>query len=287
MTDTSETISLSDLYIPDGVSVPEAQARTSHLGIGAHADDLEFMAYHGISACYGEEMHWFSGVTCTDGSGSVRTDKFAAATSLEIKSLRAEEQRQAAKIGGYSFIHQLGHLSARMQETAGRAILVDQLEQILLMTQPEVLYTHNPADKHPTHVAVCMATLEAVLRVPPYSRPKKVYGCELWCDLDWLCAEDKIALDVSAHPELAKQLNACFESQISSKRYDRAVLARRRANATFYDAHSADSFDQLWFAMDLTPLIENENVDDALDLQSFVKAKLERFQQSVLKALKA
>ena len=33
-----------DLYIPDQISAPEAQARTSHLGIGAHQDDLEFMA---------------------------------------------------------------------------------------------------------------------------------------------------------------------------------------------------------------------------------------------------
>lgn len=44
-----------DLYIPDNVSAPEAQAHTSQLGIGAHQDDLEFMAFHGIATCYDQE----------------------------------------------------------------------------------------------------------------------------------------------------------------------------------------------------------------------------------------
>lgn len=286
MADTSETISLPDFYIPDGVSTPEAQARTSHLGIGAHSDDLEFMAYHGISACYQEAMHWFSGVTCTDGSGSVRSGKLAELSQQALKSLRAGEQRRAAEIGGYSFVQQLGHSSASIRSEAGRGALVEQLEQTLLRTQPEVLYTHNPADKHPSHVAVCRAVLEAVRRLPPYSRPKKVYGCELWRDLDWLCDADKVALDVSAHPELAERLNACFESQIAGgKRYDQAVAGRRRANATFYAADEADSYNQLWFAMDLTPLIENEHAGEVVELEAFVKAKIERFQQSVLAGL--
>lgn len=287
MSDAPVTISLPDFYIPDAVSAPEAQARTSHLGIGAHSDDLEFMAYHGISACYQEEMHWFSGITCTDGSGSVRSGKLAEVSQQALKSLRTGEQRQAAEIGGYSFVQQLGHSSAAIRSDEGRAKLVDQLEQTLLLTQPEVLYTHNPADKHPSHVAVCRAVMEAVRRLPPYSRPKKVYGCELWRDLDWLCDADKVALDVSAHPELAERLNACFDSQIAGgKRYDRAVAGRRRANATFYAADEADSYDQLWFAMDLTPLIENENMGEVIELEAFVKEKLERFQQSVLAGLR-
>jgi len=152
----------------------------------------------------------------------------------------------------------------------------------LLMTQPDVLYTHNPADKHASHVAVFYAVLEALLRVPPYSRPKKVFGCEMWRDLDWLSPEDKVALDVSAHPELAKKLNACFESQIAGgKNYGQAVLGRRHANATFYDSHSVDTVDQLWFAMDLTPLIE----EDAPTVKEFVDAKLDRFRESVRELL--
>jgi LmbE family N-acetylglucosaminyl deacetylase len=271
-----------DFFIPDGVVAPEAQARTSHLGIGAHQDDLEFMAFHGISSCYDQAGYWFSGITCTDGGGSSRQGKFAETTDEAMKAIRKEEQRRAATLGHYSFMAQLGYASATVKDKAQRTALVDELETLLLTTQPEILYTHNPADKHAAHVAVFHAVIEAIQRLPPFSRPKKVYGCEVWRDLDWLCEEDKIALDVSGHPELAKELNACFESQIAGgKNYGDAVIGRRKANATFYDSHSVDAVDQLWFAMDLTELVEG----DPMDLKAFVNAKLERFQKSVRELL--
>ena len=273
---------LVDLFIPDSVSAPEAQARTSHLGIGAHQDDLEFMAYHGIATCYEQEGAWFSGITCTDGGGSARAGAFADMSDEAMIDVRAKEQRKAAEIGQYSFVAQLGFSSKMIKGPASRGKLVDQLEHYLLVTQPEVLYTHNPADKHASHVAIFHAVIEALQRVPPYSRPKKVFGCEVWRDLDWLAPEDKIALDVSGYPELAKKLNACFESQIAGgKDYGKAVIGRRHANATFYDSHTVDAVNQLWFAMDLTPLIE----EDAPELKAFIECKLDRFKASVLELL--
>jgi len=270
----------TDLFVPDNVSAPEAQARTSHLGIGAHQDDLEFMAYHGIATCYEQSGAWFSGIVCTDGGGSARTGAYAKTSDAEMRAIRTEEQREAAAIGQYSYIAQLGYSSAEIKDATRRGPLIDALEQQLLCTQPEVLYTHNPADKHATHIAVFHAVIEALQRIPPFSRPKKVYGCEVWRDLDWLCADDKVALDVSAHPELAEKLNACFQSQIAGgKDYGQAVIGRRRANATFYDSHAVDAVDQLCFAMDLTPLIE----DDAPTIEAFLQAKLDRFKAAVMK----
>ena len=61
---------LARLITPDGKSGPDAINRTTHLGIGAHQDDLEFMAFHGILACYDCTDRWFGGVTITDGRGS-------------------------------------------------------------------------------------------------------------------------------------------------------------------------------------------------------------------------
>ena len=274
--------SSADLFIPDQVSPAEAQARTSHLGIGAHQDDLEFMAYHGIATCYEHDSAWFSGITCTDGRGSARSGAFADKSDKEIAEIRAQEQRKAAKIGRYSYMMQLGFSSASIKDSNTRIALVDELEHLLLVTQPDVLYTHNPADKHASHVAVFCATLGALRRIPPSSRPKKVYGCEVWRDLDWLEPEDKIALDVSQFPELAELLNACFESQIlGGKNYGEAVLGRRTAHATFHQSHAIDAVDRLCFAIDLTPLVEN----DSIDVESFLKAKIERFSKAILSQL--
>ena len=65
----------ADLLIPDQTEGPTAFARTTHLGIGAHQDDLEFMAFHGILACFAREDRWFGGVTCTNGAGSSRSGR--------------------------------------------------------------------------------------------------------------------------------------------------------------------------------------------------------------------
>jgi hypothetical protein len=109
-----------------------------------------------------------------------------------------------------------------------------------------------------------------------------VYGCEVWRDLDWMCDDEKIALDVSGNTKLAETLNACFDSQIAGgKNYGEAVMGRRKANATFYNSHDVDRINELWFAMDLTPLAE----DDTLDLQEFVQSKIKHFETSVIDGL--
>ena len=123
-----------------------------------------------------------------------------------------------------------------------------------------------------------MAALQALRELPAEQRPKQVIGCEVWRDLDWLGDDEKVVMDVSGHDELAAKLNACFDSQIAGgKRYDLAVLGRRSANATFFDSHSTDDFNQVIFGLDLTPLV----ADESLDMINYVLGFVERFQQDV------
>ncbi|NBX34876.1 PIG-L family deacetylase, partial [bacterium] len=82
---------LARLVIPDGKTGPEAIRRTTHLGIGAHQDDLEFMAFHGILTCYDRDDRWFGGVTITDGRGSSRAGKFKDWTDDQIAAERIRE----------------------------------------------------------------------------------------------------------------------------------------------------------------------------------------------------
>ena len=99
-------------FIPDSSPLAPALARTTHLGIGAHQDDLEFMAFHGILQCYASPHQWFTGVTCTNGSGSSRTGPYATHTDQEMIAIRIAEQNTAATIGQYSAILQLAHPSS-------------------------------------------------------------------------------------------------------------------------------------------------------------------------------
>ncbi|MBJ06043.1 MAG: PIG-L family deacetylase [Verrucomicrobiaceae bacterium] len=267
--------------VPDGQLLKNALPRTTHLGIGAHQDDLEFMAFHGIEACYRQETQWFTGVTCTNGSGSSRTGPYEDYSDDEMCKVRQHEQEQAAVVGEFSAMIQLDYSSRDIKGPAN-ASLVEDLVVILKATQPGIIYTHNLADKHTTHVAVTAAVLKAVRSLPPEDRPLKMLGCEVWRGLDWLLDEDKTILDVSRRPNLGAALGGIFDSQIAGgKRYDLAVQGRRLANATFFDSHSADAAEQLWFAMDLSPLVH----DPELDPVSFTTSFIQRFEQDVRQAL--
>jgi LmbE family N-acetylglucosaminyl deacetylase len=267
----------ADVYIPDGSDTGTALSRTTHLGIGAHQDDLEIMAYHGIAQCYNRADAWFTGVTCTNGGGSSRSGDYAGYTDQDMQNVRREEQRTAAQMGQYSAMLQLDYPSS-VVKAAEADVFVDELEAILLATSPRVVYTHNPADKHFTHIGIVVPVLQALRRLPADARPEQVLGCEVWRNLDWLNDTDKVALNVSDRPHLAEALVGIFDSQIAGgKRYDLATAGRWVANATYFDSHSSDDISRLHFAMDLTPLVN----DDSLDIIDFVMDHVNTFADNV------
>ena len=251
----------AEIFIPDARPEADALPRITHLGIGAHQDDLEFMAFHGIVACFARDDQWFGGVTCTNGSGSSRTGPYAGFDDARMIAIRRQEQNTAALVGEYGAMFQLDYPSHAVNSPAEQKLNED-LKQILIATRPEVVYTHNPADKHDTHIGVMIAALRAMRELPHDQRPRQVIGCEVWRDLDWLPDADKVIMDVSGHDNLAAALNGVFDSQIAGgKRYDLAILGRRTANATFFDARAADAATQLIFGLDLTPLVACESMD--------------------------
>lgn len=265
------------VFVPNGDPVSTALARVTHLGIGAHQDDLEFMAFHGIAACYHSNTEWFGGVTCTNGSGSARIGAYARYSDEEMQDGRREEQRQAAIVGRYAAMVQLDYPS-KVAKDAADLRLREDLAVILTATRPRIVYTHNPADKHDTHIAVVIPVIQAIRSLPKDQRPEALHGCEVWRDLDWMADSEKIVHDVSGHDNLAASLNGLFDSQIAGgKRYDLGVIGRRRANATFFESHGVDRSDALAFAMDLTPLIQ----DDTRDIVDYVTGYIDRFRTDV------
>ncbi|MBC2593172.1 PIG-L family deacetylase [Ruficoccus amylovorans] len=271
------------LFIPDQSEQTSALVRTTHLGVGAHQDDLEFMALHGILECFQRADKWFGAVTCTDGAGSARTGAYADFTDEQMQAVRVTEQETAASIGQYAFMAQLGYPSSAVKTPAPRAALVRELRDLFATARPEVVYTHNAFDKHPTHLGVMLAVLEAIRELPVSERPARIYGCEVWRGLDWLPDDIKVLQDVSGHPNLAAALNGVFDSQIAGgKRYDLAVEGRRTANATFLDAHSIDDANRIQYALDMTPLIAG---DAPLALDAFMRDILERSDTLMMDAI--
>jgi LmbE family N-acetylglucosaminyl deacetylase len=271
----------AEIYIPDGIPEDEALTRTTHLCFAAHQDDIEIMAAGPILECFQRDDQWFTGVVVTDGRGSPRNGLYEKYTDEEMRRVRFIEQRKAAYVGEYSAQVMLDYASKVVKDGGNRSPVEDMVV-LLKATRPQVIFTHNLADKHETHVAVAVRVITALRALPEDDRPQKVYGCEVWRDLDWMLDEDKITFDLSEKENLQAALLGVFDSQISGgKRYDLASLARRRANATYFASHDVDDATGRSYAMNLTPLVTNPD----LDIQEYMQSYIDRFAVEVKKTL--
>jgi LmbE family N-acetylglucosaminyl deacetylase len=269
------------IFVPNALPPEEALSRTTHLAISAHQDDIEIMAVAPILDCFQKEDLWFTGAVVTDGSGSPRNGLYEDYSDDEMRHVRFKEQWKAAIVGEYAAQVMLDYPSRIIKDSSNRQP-VEDITTILRATRPQYVYTHNLADKHDTHVAVALRVIAAVRSMAEAERPLKLYGCEVWRDLDWMVDQDKVIFDLSDHDNLQAALLGIFDSQIAGgKRYDLATLGRRRAHATFSESHGVDFATGLSYAMDLTPLI----LEPEKGILPYVQQFILRFSQDVAACL--
>lgn len=267
----------AEIFVPDDKAVDEALSRTTHMGVGAHQDDIEIMAWDGILKCFGEDEKWFLGVTATNGSGSPRDDLYADYTDEMMMDVRRKEQKKAAYIGEYGAQVLLDYASSEVRTEMQQQARND-LQKVFEAAQPDYVYLHNLADKHDTHIGTTLRSLEVLRGLPEEMQPENVWGCEVWRDLDWMLDEDKVAFDVEGHENMAAASLGVFDSQdCGGKRYDLATMGRRTANATYYATHDVDVTTSMIFAMDLTPLMENPD----RDIMAYVEDYIDRMKEDV------
>jgi len=267
----------AEIFVPDEMPVEQALSRTTHMCIAAHQDDIEIMAARPILDCFQQEQLWFTGVVVTDGRGSPRDDLYKDYSDEAMRLVRFKEQKKAAVVGEYA-AQILLDFPSKIIKDSSRSEPVEDLISLIKTARPKQVYTHNLADKHDTHVAVALRVITAIRSLPESERPEKLYGCEVWRDLDWMIDEDKVAFDLTKHENLQAALLGIFDSQIcGGKRYDLASMGRRRANATYYASHGVDLTAGLSYGMDLTPLI----YDPERDVTGFVHDYILRFAADV------
>lgn len=272
----------AEIYVPDGKPPKEAIARTTHMAVSAHQDDIEIMAYQGILECFGKSDKWFFAVVATNGAGSPRNGLYADYTDEQMQAIRKVEQKKAAFVGEYGATALLGYTSSEVKNAANPDVK-NELKELIRLARPKVVFTHNLADKHDTHVSTALRVIAAIRELPEDERPEKVYSCEVWRNLDWMMDSDKVLFDVSSHPNISAAVLEVMDSQIcGGKRYDLATAGRRLANATYAESHGTDQASSLAFAMDITPLVKNPE----LDINTYVQEYIGRFAGDVAAKLK-
>ncbi len=128
----------AELFVPDGLPTEAALARTTHLAVGAHQDDLEIMAAHGILACFQRPDQWFTGVVVTNGAGSPRDGLYRDTTDAQMMDVRRKEQKKAAVVGEYGALALLDYPSGPVKD-ASDLRLVEDLAALCLATRPRVV----------------------------------------------------------------------------------------------------------------------------------------------------
>ncbi|MCL2164626.1 MAG: PIG-L family deacetylase [Oscillospiraceae bacterium] len=271
-------------YVPDDTAVADALQRTTSLCFAAHQDDIELMAYSAVAECFDSDEKWFGGVIVTNGAGALTEGVYEGYTTEQMIETRVREANQASSIGRYSFQIQLLYPSSEIKQ-AGSANVLEDMAAIIKACRAEKVFTHNLADKHPSHAAVALRTIEAIRRLPKDLRPRKLYGMAAWRDLDWVTDDLKVVFDASAHPNIAMALISLYDSQIAgSKRYDLAAEGRRRANSVLHSTHGLNVGEAVDFAIDMTALVEDDELSPKDYMISYVDA-LKREIASTIDAL--
>lgn len=250
----------------------------TELVVVAHQDDIEIGVPQAIIKGYQSDKYGMVGVVCADGSGSPRSGKFATMTNEEMMKVRRLEQIKAAEIGDYSALVMLNYTSGQLKDR-NNADPKNDIKEIILNYKPETMYIHNLADKHPTHVGVAVNCIKALRELPKEARPKKLYGCEVWRNLDWLSDDEKVFFDLTGYEQLMRDVLDVYESQIAGgKEYCTAAIGRRAGNATFSASHGVDVAEHVAYGMDLTILIE----DDSIDPKQYIVGKIMDFANDLL-----
>src|SRR5512139_2332211 len=123
-------LATAEVFVPDELPPEEAVARTTHMCISAHQDDIEIMAAQPILECFQQKDKWFTGVVVTDGRGSPRDGLYGQYDDEDMRLVRFKEQGKAAIVGEYAAQIMLD-IPSKVIKDAARHEPVDDILAIL------------------------------------------------------------------------------------------------------------------------------------------------------------
>lgn len=160
----------------------------------------------------------------TDGSSRIfkRTD---------IARVRQKEALDALKVVGATAGLFIKHISARLPKSY--KLLVGQLKDIFCYFLPREIYIPSLFERHPTHVLVTRAALQALGHVPdPHL---KIWGYHVW-SYGPRVAGAKV-VDITAVLSIKKKAIQKHRSQLAIKPYDSGIIGKNHYDAVFLDTH--------------------------------------------------
>ena len=232
----------------------------------------------GILACFRparQVVHWASWPPTAPAARATAYTR--TITDEEMRAVRRTEQKKAAFVGEYAAAGVfLDYPSLRSRTPPSRPGGGHKAAD--RRGRPEIVYTHNLA------TSTTRTSRWRCGRSPPSAGCRRKTAAASFTaarcgavSTGWRTTTRWCSHSTSARTSPWRCVGV-FDSQIAGgKRYDMATMGRRRANATYYESHAVDAGQSMNFAMDLTPLIQ----DDKLDANKYVQRYIEHLAQDV------
>jgi LmbE family N-acetylglucosaminyl deacetylase len=254
----------AQIWLPKKRALDKLPQKITHMAIGAHCDDLEIIGLDGIVKHFKKRGNNFFGVIVSNSQGGPIHPKFKHYSPSKIEKIREEEQIKAAQIGKYKGVAFLRYPSVKIKDPKSSPEIEEKIRELAEYLNPQIIYTHSLFDKHPTHIAVSLRTIEALRNSAV--KPEKLYGVSVWGSLNWLSQDKQVVFNLSSYEKLILKLLRVFKSQrFGPHKHDQALLSKMRADAIYLKTHEFTKHTSLIKAVDLSPLIhKNLSLDDYL-----------------------
>ena len=148
----------------------------------------------------------------------------------ELIEARVQEQMRASQIGEYADLVFLKKSQAEMEDLDNTSIVKD-LQKMILDLNPDIVYTHNIFDRNLSHIRLTLKVIDAILALPEESRPRLLYGCEIFRSLDWLPERYRVNFDISDNKDIQSRLIGVYDTMLEqSQNFSKAVVGRKLAS---------------------------------------------------------
>ena len=164
-----------------------------------------------------------------------------------IARVRHKEALDALAVVGATAGLFLNHATARLAKSY--RLLVHQLKNIFCYFMPREIYIPSLFERHPTHVLVTRAALQALKHLPDPCL--KIWGYHVW-SCGPRTADAKV-VDITAVLSTKRKAIKMHRSQLAIKPYDSGTIGKNHYDAVFLDTHKKTSYRYVELFIDLRP----------------------------------
>ncbi len=255
----------------DNITLEDYQNRKGNLlVISPHPDDDALGAGGTMALAAGEGRGVFS-IYVTDGGGSPQ--KGPGVSGEEMAARREAEALRSLKALGAAGGFFLRRDSRQAMGTEGR-IIKGEIEEIVGILKPAEIYLPAPYERHKTHQACTLLTVDALREAVKW--PANVFGYSLWGSF-W-GEKRRMARDISSVIRKKVEAVLAHASQIDYKNYHQGILGKNNCEAVFSASHELQKASFIETFCDMSELLARKDLTirdwAQMDFEDFLNAYL-------------